>query len=166
MEKQDTTPKKPRNPKRDFLVNLSNMAKKLRDDMAEGAETPEEALFWSSRTINYMLLNHIHNTDGATEFNTFHQWKAKGATIKKGSTAFLVWGQPVGRQKAEEAKAKGEPAEDDSEYEYFPICYLFSDKQVITAEELEAEKQRKETEKQEREAKEAKLAALKPVEMD
>lgn len=158
--------KKPKNPKREQLINLSNMAKKLREDMADAAETAEEAEFWATRTINYMLLNHTYNTDGATEFNTFNQWKERGATIKKGSSAFLIWGQPVGRQKADKAAAKGEEQTDDSEYDYFPLCYLFSDKQVITADELEAERAKKREEQKAEEEKARKLASLEAVELD
>jgi hypothetical protein len=123
------------NPKRAQLIALSNEAKELRDNMAEAAETANEALFWTSRTTNYMLLNHMYETEGAEEFNTFKQWKEQGATIKKGSKAFLVWGQPVGKQKAKEAQEKGQQPAEDDDYKYFPICYLFSDKQVITAKE-------------------------------
>lgn len=128
------------NPKRAQLIALSNEAKEIRDDMAEAAETENEALFWASRTVNYMLLNHMYDTEGAEEFNTFKQWKEQGATIKKGSKAFLVWGQPVGKQRAKEAQQKGQEAPEEDDYKFFPICYLFSDKQVITAEQMTQEK--------------------------
>jgi hypothetical protein len=159
-------PKKERNPKRTILIELSNQMKTLRNDMAEGATTPEEALYWASRTINFMLLNHVYNSDGSTEFNTFRQWKEKGATIKKGSVGYVIWGQPVGRQRAEKAEAKGQPETDDSDYEFFPLCYLFSDKQVITAEELETERARKQEEQKQKEEHAAKLANLQAVELD
>ncbi|WP_092171894.1 ArdC family protein [Cyclobacterium xiamenense] len=128
------------NPKRAELIALSNEAKELRDDMAEAAETADEALFWASRTVNYMLLNHMYDTDGAEEFNTFKQWKEQGATIKKGSKAFLVWGQPVGKQRAKEAQQRGQEAPEEDEYRFFPICYLFSDRQVIKPEEMTRER--------------------------
>ncbi|MBD3630521.1 ArdC family protein [Cyclobacterium sp.] len=121
------------NPKRAQLIALSNEAKEIRDDMAEGAETENEALFWASRTVNYMLINHMYDTEGAEEFNTFKQWKEQGATIRKGSKAFLVWGQPIGKQRAKEAQQKGQKAPEEDEYRFFPICYLFSNKQVVNA---------------------------------
>ena len=129
------------NPKKSQLIAISNEAKKIRDTMAEAAETENEALFWASRTVNYMLLNHMYNTEGAEEFNTFKQWKEKGATIIKGSKAFLIWGQPLGKQRANQAQEKGQDQSEEDEYNFFPICYLFSDKQVITAEEMTQEKQ-------------------------
>lgn len=150
------------NPKREMLINLSNMAKQIREDMAEGATTPEEALFWSSRTVNYMLLKHIYITDGAEEFNTFNQWKAKGATIKKGSKAFAVWGQPIGKKAAD----KKEETEEADEYEFFPMCFLFSDKQVITAEEQEAEKNKRLEAKKEKEARQEKINSFETIELD
>lgn len=154
------------NPKREALIAMSNAAKELRENMTQGATTENEALYWASRTVNFMLLNHMYETGGATEFNTFNQWKERGATIKKGETAFLIWGQPIGRQRAEKAEAKGEPETDDSDYEYFPLCYLFSDKQVITAEELETEKIKKQEKQRQREEKALMMANLQAVELD
>ncbi len=56
------------------------------------------------------------------EFNTFHQWKDKGLSVKKGSKAFLVWGSP------RQVPVPG--AEEDDEMKFWPICYLFSANQV------------------------------------
>ena len=137
---------KPQNPKRAELITLSNEAKELRETMEEASETENEALFWASKTINYMLLNHMYNTDGAREFNTFKQWKKQGATVKKGSKAFLVWGQPI-YKKNDEDKEEENPNDPEEEYKYFPLCYLFSDKQVITAEELSQEREETQKEK-------------------
>ena len=65
-----------------------------------------------------------------TEFNTFAQWKELGYTILKGSKAFVIWGQPrTGNENKEETDTKRGEGEDD-EYSFFPVCYLFSDKQV------------------------------------
>ena len=81
-------------------------------------------------TINEILLNLIYNTDGATEFNTFAQWKELGYTILKGSKAFVIWGQPrTGNEKKEETDTKQAEGEEDK-YSFFPVCYLFSDRQV------------------------------------
>ena len=64
------------------LIELSNVAKQMRQ---------KERL---DMTINEILLKLIYNTNGATEFNTFAQWKELGYTILKGSKAFVIWGQP------------------------------------------------------------------------
>lgn len=100
------------------LIELSNVAKGIRQ---------KEML---DMTVNEILLKLIYNTDGATEFNTFAQWKELGYTILKGSKAFVVWGQPrTGNEKREETDNKQAEGEED-EYSFFPVCYLFSNKQV------------------------------------
>ena len=100
------------------LIELSNVAKGIRQ---------KEML---DMTINEILLKLIYNTDGATEFNTFAQWKELGYTILKGSKAFVIWGQPrTGNEKREETDNKQVEGEED-EYSFFPVCYLFSNKQV------------------------------------
>ena len=67
------------------------------------------------------------------EFNTFNQWKDQGYTIKKGSKAFLFWGQP--RKVSQVPEGSTEP----EEFKYWPICYLFADTQVfkVTPEKAE-----------------------------
>jgi hypothetical protein len=67
------------------------------------------------------------------EYNTFHQWKEKGCTIVKGVHAFCVWGQP------RTASQTPEGATEPEEYKYWPLCYLFSDLQVIDPEQKKAE---------------------------
>jgi antirestriction protein ArdC len=131
--------------KRELLKTLSAKAKEIRDSLTEEANTAEEAMYWMSRTINFMLLRHVYDTNGATEFNTFNQWKEKGATIKKGAKAFLVWGQPKGTKKSQDDQSQDNQEneeEGEEENSFFPLCYLFSDKQVTTAEEIAADKKR------------------------
>ncbi|MFY0628585.1 MAG: DUF1738 domain-containing protein [Reichenbachiella sp.] len=155
--------KKKTHPKRELLLKKSGEAKELRQNMIDGATTAKEALYWQSKTVNYMLLNHVYDTDEATEFNTFKQWKEQGATVKKGSKAFVIFGQPVNDQKQQEAEKKGEsPTENDEDYQYFPMCFLFSNKQVLTSEELE--ELRVKEEKQEEREKE--INALGPIKLE
>ena len=74
-------------------------------------------------TVNDCLVSGYKEDTGATEFNTFKQWKDKGFSIKKGSTAFLVWSSP------KTIKIETD-TEDEKDYQYFAMCYLFSNKQV------------------------------------
>ena len=61
------------------------------------------------------------------EFKLFMQWEQKGFSIVKGAKGFPVWAPPVtGKKKEAEIK---EGAESEG-YQYFPICYLFSNAQV------------------------------------
>jgi len=62
------------------------------------------------------------------EFKTFFQWKEEGATVRKGQTAFLIWGQP---RKGEQVP---EGANEPEEYKYWPLCYLFANTQVYKPE--------------------------------
>lgn len=119
---------KPLNPKREALMQLSAQAVEFRINQIENAQNENEVLFWSSKTLNYIMLNHLYKTDGATEFNTFKQWKERGATIVKGQTAFVIWGQPLQPKEKKKEEDQTDAVED---YRYFPLCFLFSDKQVV-----------------------------------
>lgn len=68
-----------------------------------------------------------------SEFNTFKQWKEQGYTIKKGSKAYLFWGQPRTVSQVPEG------GEEPEEFKYWPLCYLFSDEQVTKPKTKEAE---------------------------
>ena len=85
-----------------------------------------------AESVNDGLLTLYDNEQGQTcDYNTFHQWKEKGFTILKGARAFCVWGQP------RNASQTPEGSEEPEEYKYWPICYLFSELQVIKPEQPE-----------------------------
>lgn len=87
-------------------------------------------------TVNEGLREMYEETDEEiTDFNTFNQWKEQGYTIKKGSKAFLFWGQP--RKISQVPEGSNEP----EEFKYWPICYLFTDTQVFKADTEKAETQ-------------------------
>lgn len=93
--------------KREELKKNSLVAKALRErEQIDG-------------TINYVLLNYIYSPGDAHEFKTFHEWKQEGFQVKKGEKAFVVWGKP-----REVKKEEGEKVT------YYPVSYLFSDRQV------------------------------------
>lgn len=80
-------------------------------------------------TVNEGLREMYEESDEEiSEFNTFNQWKEQGYTIKKGSKAFLFWGQP--RKISQVPEGSSEP----EEFKYWPICYLFTDTQVFKPE--------------------------------
>lgn len=70
--------------------------------------------------------SYIEENADITEFKTFAQWKQDGCTIKKGSKAFLIWGQP---RKIEQVP---EGSDEPQEFKYWPICYLFANTQVVS----------------------------------
>lgn len=102
-EKQE---KRPKNPKREELKRLSKHVKIL---VNEG----------EYESVNEGLIDSYTDEEN-TEFHTFHGWKDNGKKIIKGSKAFLIWGKP----------RKVVQQEDDDEYKYWPVCYLFSNAQV------------------------------------
>jgi hypothetical protein len=76
-------------------------------------------------TINEGLRN-IYKENGHGQLNTLKQWNQLGMAVRKGEKALLLWGQPKQIE-----KVNNETKEMD-EFDFFPICYVFSDKQVIS----------------------------------
>jgi hypothetical protein len=82
-------------------------------------------------TVNEAVLQIYYQRNGHDVFKTFQQWKAEGFNVKKGEHAFYIWGRPSEKQKQEQ-QPEETPAEDGTGF--FPLCFLFSNKQVIKAE--------------------------------
>ena len=74
-------------------------------------------------TINAAIVEACYTSDEHHTFNTFWQWKDLGQSVKKGAKGFAVWAKPV---KAVEK----DPESKKDEYDYWPLCYLFSNAQV------------------------------------
>ncbi|MDL2312982.1 ssDNA-binding domain-containing protein [Bacteroidales bacterium OttesenSCG-928-B11] len=132
--------KEPTNREAQFqrLVTASAAARELRELMTQNATTAEQAIFYQSQPLNYYILKYIYKEEGISGFKKFNDWKKEGATIKKGAKAYPIWGQPVARQKEEEAERKGGEYEPNAEDERrFPMCYVFSNLQVIFKAELQ-----------------------------
>jgi hypothetical protein len=109
--------------RRKDLKRLSNEALKLRTEKIESAKSEDLKTFWRTRSINYILIHQIYNLNGEGEFKTFEEWTKEGYTIIKGSSAFVIWGQPV------------EVVKKFEKIRYCPLKYLFSDKQVYRYQE-------------------------------
>lgn len=76
------------------------------------------------------LLREFYAQAGHTELKTFEEWKQAGFYIRKGEKAILLWGHPKpSRQAKEAAKQAGKP-EEEAENDFYPLAYLFSNKQV------------------------------------
>lgn len=116
------------------LLEASHAAREIKEQFIENAKSMEQAAYYQNLPLNYFLLNYIYKlqSEEITEFKKFSEWKKEGATVKKGEKAFPIWGQPVGKQKEQEAQSKGEDYQGDSqEMKRFPMCYVFADTQVI-----------------------------------
>lgn len=95
--------------------SLIELSKYIRLGMKEGIYT----------SVNEGLKDtYMETNPEIEEFKTFQQWKKEGATVRRGETAFLIWGQP------REASQVPEGEEEPEEYKYWPLCYLFANTQV------------------------------------
>ena len=104
------------NPKREELKKISAPLKAL---LKDGAIT----------TINEGL-KEIYKASGHDELKTLRQWNRDGKRIIKGEKALLLWGSP---RKIDLKKASKE--EEADKMDFYPICYVFSNKQVAVKEE-------------------------------
>ncbi|MDF1546413.1 MAG: ArdC-like ssDNA-binding domain-containing protein [Bacteroidales bacterium] len=109
--------------KRKALQTLSHAAQEAAKD--EGIN-PEEY------KVNELLMMLIYNPDNEYTFNSFFGWKREGYTIKKGSKAYVIWGQPINRTRQDQQGNTKESTEDqESEPPFFPLAYLFRSDQVL-----------------------------------
>lgn len=79
-------------------------------------------------TINEGLIE-LYAENGHKNLNTMYQWNELNMTVRKGEKALLLWGKPV-QGKKETPEAQPEPGADKDETDFWPICYVFSEKQV------------------------------------
>lgn len=109
MENTETK-QAPKNEVREQLKELSNQLKPL----VKAGEF---------NTVNEAIIETTYKSAEHQEFKKFWDWKNAGYTILKGSKAFPIWAQPIkGKKKVE--------IEEGKEFEFFPICFLFSNAQV------------------------------------
>ena len=113
------------------LLQVSAQAKTIKTKLVQNAKSNDQALFYAAQPLNYFILNYVYTSDEITDFKKFTEWKNEGATVKKGEKAFPIWGQPVAKQRQDEAEQKGEKyVSTDEERQRFPMCYVFSNLQV------------------------------------
>lgn len=75
--------------------------------------------------INDAIKQMIYAPEGHTVLKTFNQWKEEGKKVNKGEKALTLWAKPKNVPKKEDGKQT-----DEVDYSFFPICHLFSQKQV------------------------------------
>lgn len=103
--------------RRKQLRELSKIAKMRMDTDCEGM------------TVNEILVQEFYTDEENTEFKTLPQWNKDGFKVKKGAVSFLVWGKPRTIEKEQQEQNPNKEEENDDEF--FPVCYLFSNNQVI-----------------------------------
>lgn len=114
--------------KRQKLIILSQQAKSTRLGMVQEAKTLEEKMNADALSINQVLVMTYKQETGCKEFKTFADWKKAGYSVNKGETGFCVWGKP--RKVKETMKDENNNELQADEWEFFPMCYLFNEKQV------------------------------------
>lgn len=67
----------------------------------------------------------IYAQEGHTEIHSFRRWLELGCVVRKGEKALLLWGEP--RKAANQEKTNDD---DKDEFNFFPLAYVFSQKQV------------------------------------
>ncbi len=115
--------------KRRYLSELSRQAKEIREKKVLEAVSAMEALDFAMMNINSCLRVFVYGKEHNT-YRTYKEWTKEGYQVKKGSKAFLFWARPLPNLKREKAEQEGKEPETEDEYNYFPLCYLFSNKQV------------------------------------
>lgn len=102
-----------RDMKRRQLVELSQLARKVRE--AEGLTC----------SLNQIIIERFYKSGEHQEFALLRAWNERGYKVKKGSQAFVIWG------KKRKATRKEQENEEESNYKFYPLAYLFSNAQVI-----------------------------------
>lgn len=75
------------------------------------------------RTVNEILLDWYTNEEHQ-EFHTIKDWNEKGFRVVKGQKAFFIW------SKKRTGIEKNEDTNEEQEFEFFSLAYLFSNAQV------------------------------------
>ncbi len=127
------------------LMQLSQKAKAFIKNQMLLAKDEAQVLKAASLTVNQVLI-HFYKQDTLElkEFKTFAEWKKNGFAVQKGSKAFRVWGSKLKGSKTDSVDMKNiktgktESKEMINEFEFWPMCCLFSNKQVEAIEEKAA----------------------------
>jgi hypothetical protein len=125
---------------RQALCELSQEAKLIREAMLAKADSAEALGRASELTINEIFLGMYEGQTGCKTFNTFVGWRQAGYRVKKGETAFRIWGKPrqIKEANRETLQEKNSTVSDENTeaegYEFWPMCSLFNEYQVEKAE--------------------------------
>lgn len=81
-------------------------------------------------SINEALVD-MYREQGHEEIHSFKKWLELGYCVRKGEKALLLWGKPKEAVKQEKTKD-----DEDDEFKFWPLAYVFSDKQVDPLKQL------------------------------
>jgi hypothetical protein len=106
---------------RTMTQEMQNKRQELKELSKAAAALVEEQ---KAASINDALVL-IYAMQGHEEIHSFKKWLELGYAVKKGEKALLLWGEP---QKALKQEKQNEGEKD--EFKFFPLAYVFSNKQV------------------------------------
>lgn len=132
MNKKKYTPSQKSIEARQKLIALSKQAKEILE-LIEAGEMQELAESLEDFTVNNVLLHIYAGEQGNNVFKTPGQWKKEGYKIKKGETAYRIWGKPIKATEAQENQepaAKAEESAEERKYKFWPMACLFNINQV------------------------------------
>ena len=81
------------------------------------------------KSVNEGLVS-MYAEQGHTEIHSYIQWRERGCQVKRGSKALLLWGEPRSATKQEKPEQKNDNNNEDDEYKFFPLAYVFSQQHV------------------------------------
>jgi len=118
--------------KRTYLRELSALAAEWREQALHQAENDQQCQALNDLKINQILLEQFYKNGIHTEFKSFKGWIKEGKVVRKGETAFLLWGKPTERKE----DGTVQPIMEDEEGNmFYPISFVFSNAQVRDIEE-------------------------------
>lgn len=113
--------------KRNFLRELSARATAWREEALHRTENTEQCQALNDLKINAILIEQFYKNGTHTDFKSFKGWIKEGKAVKKGETAFLLWGKP--NEKKEDGTIKPILEDEDGNI-FYPISFVFSNAQV------------------------------------
>lgn len=81
------------------------------------------------QNVNEAILD-SYKDDENKEFKSYNQWHEDGYQVRKGEKAFALWGRPKEHEAENDSPEKSEGASDEHMSKFFPIAFVFSNKQV------------------------------------
>lgn len=109
------------NPRRMELVKLSRTFKPL-------------VVAGKFQNVNAAIMAFYKQQTGKQEWRTFKGWHDAGFSVIKGAQGFPIWAtpRPMGSGKAQESAPAELADTGESGGQWFPVCYLFHEGQVIS----------------------------------
>ncbi len=83
-------------------------------------------------TVNEAVVSLFYERGEHTAFHTYKDWLNLGYHVKRGVTAFPVWGRPKSEQLKDEGKELA-----DGEHDFHPVALIFSNMQVYKLQDKE-----------------------------